>query len=172
MAAESLPTDEPQLCAVSFHVSWRPRCHRSRSGFLRPVALRPHLSVSLPFSVASTMCELCLSVMARHRVILTQGKPPGGVAFGSGPVQGVAVEIQRRGRGESRRESFPGNPAVLGRRPLDRWLCVPAFRRVCPCQRLPLYAHRVRCATQWCDGRHGFGEKGDWPHFQIRPIPI
>ncbi len=26
-----------------------------------------------------------------------------------------------------------GSPAVIGIRPLDRWLCVPAFRRVCPC---------------------------------------
>jgi hypothetical protein len=26
-----------------------------------------------------------------------------------------------------------GNPAVVGPRPLDRWLCVPVFRRVCPC---------------------------------------
>ena len=27
-----------------------------------------------------------------------------------------------------------GSPAVIGIRPLDRWLCVPAFRRVCPYQ--------------------------------------
>jgi hypothetical protein len=27
---------------------------------------------------------------------------------------------------------FRGNPAVLGIAPLDRWLCVLAFRRVCP----------------------------------------
>jgi hypothetical protein len=40
---------------VSSHVSWRPRCRKSRLGFLRSVALRPHLSVSLPFSVASTV---------------------------------------------------------------------------------------------------------------------
>src|ERR1700722_11538289 len=26
-----------------------------------------------------------------------------------------------------------GSPAVIGTYPLDRWLCVPAFRRVCPC---------------------------------------
>src|ERR1700722_3947270 len=25
-----------------------------------------------------------------------------------------------------------GSPAVIGTRPLDRWLCVPVFRRVCP----------------------------------------
>ncbi len=30
-----------------------------------------------------------------------------------------------------------GSPAVIGIRPLDRWLCVPAFRRVCPYQRRP-----------------------------------
>lgn len=27
-----------------------------------------------------------------------------------------------------------GNPAVVGHLPLDRWLCVTAFRRFCPCQ--------------------------------------
>jgi hypothetical protein len=26
-----------------------------------------------------------------------------------------------------------GSPAVIGILPLDRWLCVPVFRRVCPC---------------------------------------
>jgi hypothetical protein len=26
-----------------------------------------------------------------------------------------------------------GSPAVIGTHPLDRWLCVPAFQRVCPC---------------------------------------
>src|SRR5690606_20930632 len=32
--------------------------------------------------------------------------------------------------------SLAGDPAVMGPGgPLDRWLCVPAFRRVCPCQR-------------------------------------
>jgi hypothetical protein len=34
-----------------------------------------------------------------------------------------SVRAQRLGR---------GNPAVIGTRPLDRWLCVPVFRRVCP----------------------------------------
>src|SRR5262245_65308192 len=29
-----------------------------------------------------------------------------------------------------------GSPAILGDRPEDRRFCVPAFRRVCPCQQL------------------------------------
>src|ERR1700751_2213536 len=30
-----------------------------------------------------------------------------------------------------------GSPAVIGTHPLDRWLCVPVFRRVCPCHYKP-----------------------------------
>jgi hypothetical protein len=40
---------------VSSHVSWRPRFLETRCESRRPVTLRPHLSVSLPFSVASTL---------------------------------------------------------------------------------------------------------------------
>jgi hypothetical protein len=34
--------------------------------------------------------------------------------------------------------SITGNPAVVGRIPLDRWLCVFAFRRICLFQSAPI----------------------------------
>jgi hypothetical protein len=48
------------------------------------------------------------------------------------PVVGCARYLQRvRGIRGFAKELNCGNPAVVGLRPDDRWLCVPAFRRVC-----------------------------------------
>ena len=46
-----------------------------------------------------------------------------------GVVSGGGLDGPRAGK--IVRLSDSGNPAVLGSSPVDRWLCVPAFRRVC-----------------------------------------
>src|SRR5688572_28583702 len=44
-------------------------------------------------------------------------------------VRGKSASFERE---ESPARNACGNPAVIGPRPLDRWLCVPVFQRVCP----------------------------------------
>src|SRR6056297_1672506 len=99
-------------------------------GFLRPVALRPHLSVSLPFSVASTFVSLYVSPVSGNVPTGETAERRGlsGV-FGTGGCLWLDSAL-----GGGVRVRFFGNPAVVGPCPLDRWLCVPVFRRVCPCQ--------------------------------------
>jgi len=41
-----------------------------------------------------------------------------------------------------------GNPAIVGIYPLDRWLCVPEFQRVCP-YRICFYQNEAGCATRF-----------------------
>ena len=87
-------------------------------------------------------------------------------------------------RGRDCREC--GNPAVVGARrelrcvPVDRWLCVPAFRRVCRYHFLLLpgliNTPGMRRAARSKRGRHGTGEKDDsqlgeksWPATPLSP---
>jgi len=47
----------------------------------------------------------------------------------------------------SRRVRDRGSPAVIGILPLDRWLCVPVFRRVCPCHYKVQVSKRRACTS-------------------------
>jgi hypothetical protein len=61
--------------------------------------------------------------------------------------------------------AFAGNPAVIGLKPLDRWLCVPGFCRVCPLVEMKLKTcsargqrvgvqRRLSVLTDVCTRRH------------------
>src|SRR6185437_6672837 len=60
---------------------------------------------------------------------------------------GSNVEGNAIGRASAR----PWQPRRHRNRPLDRWLCVPAFRRVCPCHYAPSVEVREgRVKTRKC----------------------
>ena len=51
---------------------------------------------------------------------------------GQTAIQAGRIHVTGRECGASRLLRDRGSPAVIGILPLDRWLCVPVFRRVCP----------------------------------------
>jgi hypothetical protein len=86
--------------------------------------------------------------------------------FPGQPINHARQDTARKAEGNAvdRAAARPWQPRRRRNRPLDRWLCVPAFRRVCPCHSHPVSKPRrvesrpanvVRLST---GARHGRSE--------------
>src|SRR5580704_6278035 len=72
---------------------------------------------------AASVAKLGVAVITSPKTETFDFSGPEGCAWIRATAMGVRTYALMRVR---------GSPAVIGTRPLDRWLCVPVFRRVCP----------------------------------------
>src|SRR5579862_6988947 len=150
-------------------------CSRKRS---RPSSKRRLTKKLKRLSSGSSTCASAIGVVDEHR-LRTNDPPPAAAAavpsacapaWVSAAKMGDAVIVSPE-RPVHRPRSLGtdeggcgsptgdhGSPAVIGIRPLDRWLCVPAFRRVCPfhyrvsvkLSPFPVKSEKCAVPLNWC----------------------
>src|SRR5882672_7852172 len=131
-------------------------CRRNRS---RPSSKRRLMKKVKRLSSACSGFDSAIGVVEEHKLSTNGPAALGGLACSTASWRAVAPDADLGvgviesspdrcvNRPPVDRKSFPtrsecerratlrdrGSPAVIGILPLDRWLCVPVFRRVCPC---------------------------------------
>src|SRR6185437_104335 len=147
----------PNHSSASAWLAKNPMCRRKRS---RPSSNRRLTKKVKRLSSGKSVCASAIGVVDEHK-LRTNGPasaagPAGGSAsasedarFAVGVIDSPGQSVSHwqsdtawcaEGNASGRASTRTWQPRRLRNRPLDRWLCVPVFRRVCP-------YHRRKCRS-------------------------